>query len=317
MKLLIRLTLTTYALIALPIATAHGATVPADGDSWSEYDNWPEAYYDGWVPECGLTLQIITPHTAEDYVVGAGSVGFELQSGVWNKKFTYENSEWPSGGLPMDGLTALHFWYKTTWEAAFPLYNVHVYVEPTETEELAGVTAKRLSWQIPTSLAWTEYQGSFDDAVWECYSEAAWSPCADMVTPTLVLKLEWDYFEIFGPGAGHRTLIDGLYFVANMLNSVSDQDGALTASLRNHPNPFQHETAIRFELREPRSAKLVIYDVRGRRVRAFRSEPAADGAHEIRWDGRDDRGRLLPTGVYLSVVADGDRSLTKRIVLIR
>ena len=317
MKLLTGLTLTTFALIALPIATAHGATVPDDGDSWSEYANWVEAYNDGWNPECGLTLQIITPHTAGDWVVGAGSVGFELQTGAWNKKFTYEHPEWPSGGLPMDGLTALRFWYKTTWEVAAPLYSVRVYVEPTETEELAGITAKRLSWQIPTSLAWTEFQGSFDDAVWECYSGAVWSPCADTATPTPVLKLEWEYFEIFGPGAGHRTLIDGLHFVIDTSSSVSELDAALTVPLRNHPNPFQHQTAIRFELREPRSAKLVIYDLRGRRVRAFRSEPASDGAHEIRWNGRDDRGRLLPSGVYFSVVADGERSLATRIVLTR
>ena len=69
------LALTTFALIALPIATAHGATVPDDGDSWSEYANWVDAYYDGWNPACGLTLQIIAPQTAGAYVVGAGSVG--------------------------------------------------------------------------------------------------------------------------------------------------------------------------------------------------------------------------------------------------
>jgi len=317
MKLPTGLTLTIFALVALPIAAAHGATIPDDGDSWSEYAVWVDAYYDGWNPECGLTLQIVTPQTAGDYVVGAGSVGFELQTGTWNKDFTYERPEWSSGGLPMDDLVALHFWYKTTWEAATPLYSVRVYVEPTEAEALAEITAKRLSWQIPTSLAWTEFQGSFDDAVWECYSGALWSPCADAATPTSVLKLEWEYFVIFGPGAGHQTLIDGLYFVDDTSSSASDHDAVLTVPLRNHPNPFQHETAIRFELPEPRPAELVIYDARGRRVRAFRSEAASDGAHEIRWDGRDDRGRLLPTGVYISVVADDERSLTRRIVLTR
>ncbi len=317
MKMLTGLALTTFALIALPIATAHGVSVPDDGDAWSEYAVWVDAYYDGWNPECGLTLQIITPQTAGDYVVGAGSVGFELQSGTWNKDFTYERPEWAGGGLSMDGLVALHFWYKTTWETANPLYSVRVYVEPTETEALAGITAKRLSWQIPTSLAWTEFQGWFEDAVWECYSGALWSPCADAATPTQVLKLEWEYYVIFGPGAGHRTLIDGLHFVVDMSNSASEHDAALTVPLRNHPNPFQHETVIGFELREPRSANLVIHDARGRRVRAFRSEPASDGAHVIRWDGRDERGRLLPAGVYFAVVPDGERSLTRRIVLTR
>jgi hypothetical protein len=121
MKLQTLLTLPTFALAALSITTAHAGTVPVDGDSWSEYANWVEAYNDGWNPECGLTLQIITPNTAGDGVIGAGSVGFELQAGVWNKKFT--------------------------WETATPLHGVRVYVEPTEAEEFVGVTATwSMSW---------------------------------------------------------------------------------------------------------------------------------------------------------------------------
>jgi hypothetical protein len=205
MKLLPRLTLSTLILIAILTATAHGATIPDGGDSWSEYANWVDAYNDGWYPECGLTLQIITPQTAGDYVVGAGSVGFQLQSGAWNKGFTYERPEWASGELPMDGFTAFHFWYRTTWETAVPLFSVRVYVEPTEAEVLDGTTAKRLSWQIPTALAWTEFQGAFEDAAWECYSSGFWSPCADADTLTSVLQLEWDYYEFFGPGRETRS----------------------------------------------------------------------------------------------------------------
>ncbi len=297
MKIPTLITLTTFALIALPIATAHGVTVPLDGDSWSEYDNWVDAYYDGWSPECGLTLQTITPQTAGDSMVGMGSVGFELQSGVWNKDFYYENPGWSNEGLSMDGLFAFRFWYKTTWEVVAPVFDVHVHVEPTEAESLDGITAKRMSWQIPTSLAWAEFDGLFDEAVWECFDGLEWSPCTDAASYTSILKLEWKYFEIFGPGAGNQMLIDGLHFVLDISNSVSDPDAAWAAPLRNDPNPFRHETAIRFTLQETKSAELVIYDVLGRRVRSFQSEPASDGTHEIRWDGRDDLGRDLPPGV--------------------
>ncbi len=318
MKLQTVLTLSTFALATLSITTAHAGTVPDDGDSWSEYANWVEAYNDGWNPECGLTLQIITPNTAGDWVVGAGSVGFELQTGVWNKKFTYENPEWSSVRLPMDGLTALHFWYRTTWEIATPLYGVRVYVEPTEAEEFVGVTAKRLSWQIPTSLTWTEFQGSFEDAVWECYSGALWSPCADTATSTRVLKLEWDYFEIFGPGAGHRTLIDGLHFVTEASSPVSEPNVGLAVLLCNHPNPFNPQTIISFVLPSEMAVSLYVYDVSGRLVHVLVEDAMAPrGRNEVIWKGRDQSGRQLPSGTYFYRLETEGFVETKRMTLLK
>jgi hypothetical protein len=64
------------------------------------------------------------------------------------------------------------------------------------------------------------------------------------------------------------------------------------------PNPFRGVTAIRFALPAPGEHSLVVFDVAGRQVRSLSSGATEAGAHLVRWDGRNDEGRLVPSGVY-------------------
>lgn len=65
-----------------------------------------------------------------------------------------------------------------------------------------------------------------------------------------------------------------------------------------HPNPFNPMTTISFELQKQGSVSLVIYNARGNQVRRLVSENRASGRHEMIWNGQDDGGRSLPSGVY-------------------
>jgi hypothetical protein len=64
------------------------------------------------------------------------------------------------------------------------------------------------------------------------------------------------------------------------------------------PNPFDGGTAIRFRLGEPSTVELRIYDAAGRAVRRVPGTSRGAGSHEIAWDGRDDGGRVVGSGVY-------------------
>jgi hypothetical protein len=55
----------------------------------------------------------------------------------------------------------------------------------------------------------------------------------------------------------------------------------------------------------------------GRRVRSLYDGPAATGRHSLGWDGRDDTGRRLPSGVYFARLSLGDETRTRRLVLTR
>jgi hypothetical protein len=98
-----------------------------------------------------------------------------------------------------------------------------------------------------------------------------------------------------------------------------------TARLRildNVPNPFNPSTTIRLEVpfREggsPLGVELIVFDAQGRAVRTLFRGRLTPGRHAIPWDGRDDRGRPVASGVYLArITADGLRAQHK-LTLVR
>jgi photosystem II stability/assembly factor-like uncharacterized protein len=83
------------------------------------------------------------------------------------------------------------------------------------------------------------------------------------------------------------------------------------------PNPFNPRTTLSWELAEAGRVRLEIFDVRGRRVRKLVDRDLPAGPHAIGFDGRDDDGRTLASGVYYMRLDTGDRQLRGRITLVR
>jgi len=100
--------------------------------------------------------------------------------------------------------------------------------------------------------------------------------------------------------------------------AVEELPGARSLALTAVPNPFNPRTALRARLDEASSVVVAIYDSRGSRVmELFRGELPA-GTHELRWDGRDDRGRAVATGTYLAYLAAAGRApVVTKLVLVR
>jgi hypothetical protein len=91
---------------------------------------------------------------------------------------------------------------------------------------------------------------------------------------------------------------------------------ALTV-LQNYPNPFSGQTRFEIGLPAVSEMQLEVYDVKGARVRTVRRERMAPGWRTVAFDGRDDGGRLLPSGVYFCRVTAAGASVTRKIVLAR
>jgi hypothetical protein len=85
---------------------------------------------------------------------------------------------------------------------------------------------------------------------------------------------------------------------------------------QNHPNPFSGATTIGFQLPEPTHVVLEIYDALGREVRAAIDQPYKAGNHYFVWDGRDDRGRIVASGVYFFRFRAGAFEDMKKMVLL-
>ncbi|MFN8179192.1 MAG: FG-GAP-like repeat-containing protein [bacterium] len=98
--------------------------------------------------------------------------------------------------------------------------------------------------------------------------------------------------------------------------------GAATSGVRlgrNTPNPFAASTTIEYELGRPARAQLAVYDVGGRLVRTLVAADLSAGRHAAAWDGRDDAGRAVGSGVYfarLSVAGERERA-ARRMTLAR
>jgi hypothetical protein len=90
-----------------------------------------------------------------------------------------------------------------------------------------------------------------------------------------------------------------------------------TLRLVASPNPAAG--AMMFALELPRAAdtRVEVFDLAGRRVAELRRGPLAAGRHTLAWNGRDERGALVPAGVYLARAASGETPVVTRFVRVR
>ena len=82
-------------------------------------------------------------------------------------------------------------------------------------------------------------------------------------------------------------------------------------------NPFNPSTVIRYQLPESARVELAIYNLLGQKVATIVDEVREAGTHVARWDGRDEEGREVATGVYLYRLTAGSYQRTRRLVLLR
>jgi len=86
---------------------------------------------------------------------------------------------------------------------------------------------------------------------------------------------------------------------------------------QNYPNPFNSETAITFELPHSGEVELAVYNLAGQRVAVLAQGRREAGTYALRWDGRDDRGQELASGVFLYQLRAGERTESRKLVLLQ
>ncbi len=111
----------------------------------------------------------------------------------------------------------------------------------------------------------------------------------------------------------------GLHFlIPGMVSAVEDDQLPRVTRLNpNVPNPFNPLTKISFDLSQSGSVRLGVYDVRGSLVRHLVSENLTAGSHTVPWDGTDDGGRSVSSGVYLYRLESPSGVQERKMVLVR
>jgi hypothetical protein len=105
-------------------------------------------------------------------------------------------------------------------------------------------------------------------------------------------------------------------------NDVKDETGdrekpSEFTLFQNHPNPFNQATKIEFTLPKPGFVSLNIYDILGRKVRTLVSEHLSSGYKSVLWDGKNDPGNDVASGLYFYRLTAGNSSGAKRLVLLK
>lgn len=86
---------------------------------------------------------------------------------------------------------------------------------------------------------------------------------------------------------------------------------------QNHPNPFNPETEISFSLSEKAPVSLVVYNIFGQKVRGLISATLPAGSYTVTWDGTDNEGNKLASGVYFCRLCAGENISISKMVLMK
>jgi len=142
---------------------------------------------------------------------------------------------------------------------------------------------------------------------------------------TLAVVLEFDsadlsqgdyYADILiGSNGGERITVPVALHVSG--TSVDESLPRSVTIYGSYPNPFNPTTSVAFALPEPTRVAISIYDVGGRLVRALTDEAYAAGRHSVPWDGRNDRGEDVTSGIYFFRFEAAGRSSVGKMTLLK
>ncbi|MCK4584499.1 T9SS type A sorting domain-containing protein, partial [candidate division WOR-3 bacterium] len=89
------------------------------------------------------------------------------------------------------------------------------------------------------------------------------------------------------------------------------------AFLQSHPNPFNKITDIRFQIPVSGRTTVKVYNVAGAIVRTLVDEYKEKGYYAVKWDRRNDEGRLIPAGMYFCKLKTVTCSKTRKLIVIQ
>ncbi|HOY83885.1 MAG TPA: FlgD immunoglobulin-like domain containing protein [Candidatus Syntrophosphaera sp.] len=153
------------------------------------------------------------------------------------------------------------------------------------------------------------------------YSLSGSSPCVDAGTPDIT-GLDLLPYDLAGNWRVWNGRIDMGCFEYGSEPYVDNDDPELPAppegiALSLYPNPFHGEASIRYSLAKNSVVELIIYNLKGQVVRTLYKGIQGKGEQAIAWEGRDDKGRHVASGIYLlQMNVDGKEKYSRKLVKI-
>lgn len=86
---------------------------------------------------------------------------------------------------------------------------------------------------------------------------------------------------------------------------------------QNYPNPFNPATRIEYTLKKSGEVELVVYNISGQRIRTLVAAHQSPGEHAVEWDGRDEAGQAVASGIYFYQLSVGASHSTRKMMLVK
>jgi len=109
--------------------------------------------------------------------------------------------------------------------------------------------------------------------------------------------------------------------VNSLVTSVDDNSNTLLPDgfylEQNFPNPFNPETRIAYQISSDDYVTLAIFDLLGRKIKTLVSKEQSAGSYKVTWDGTDELGNSVPTGIYLYTLSTENFTSGKKMILLK
>ena len=131
-----------------------------------------------------------------------------------------------------------------------------------------------------------------------------------------IIKIPRENEQGFDVSAVYATARSGgISEIGYTISNDQAEDESLVLE-QNDPNPFSGRTRLDFSIPNASETKLMIYDVGGALIRTLIDTRMESGSHSVEWDGCDDSGKPVDSGIYLYKLYAGVYSVTRKMVFL-
>lgn len=144
-----------------------------------------------------------------------------------------------------------------------------------------------------------------------------------------LITIDSSYFPPAGPwlispaegGTGDGICPEYVHSTVDIRLPVQEFDGPILPKAysidQNNPNPFNPTTSINFALPTAAKTRIDVYNILGQKVKTLVDEYLTAGNKRVEWDGTDDRGNAVASGIYLYKMTANDFTETKKMMLMK
>lgn len=119
--------------------------------------------------------------------------------------------------------------------------------------------------------------------------------------------------SVWAPYTAGEAMIRAIVYTGS--STENEEVPALQFATSNYPNPFNPETNISYSIPQSGVASVKVYNLKGQQIRTLVNGEVAAGTHTVVWNGTDDKGKAVSSGVYFYRVENAGKVITKKMLL--